>query len=161
MKYDSAGNVLWTKVLGGSEPDQGKSIKETSDGKFVLVGLSESFYPYISDMILSKLDSSGNVEFTKTIGETIDDDYGSDIAINGDGSYIVAGAIDKYLLLSKIYASGNINGCSKVNEVYPTESLCTLDVVSLPSSIVQTYTPIATNIFKPNQDLYFEQYYTC
>ena len=42
VKLDAAGAVLWQKLLGGSGFDFGRSVRQTSDGGYVLLGSSMS-----------------------------------------------------------------------------------------------------------------------
>ena len=38
LKIDSSGNQLWSNIFGGDDDDVGYSVKETSDGGFVITG---------------------------------------------------------------------------------------------------------------------------
>ena len=76
MKIDSIGNLIWQKCLGGSYTDNGKSIIETSDGGFIVTGETESIDGDVTnphgdlDAWVIKLDSLGNILWSKTIGGT-------------------------------------------------------------------------------------------
>jgi arginine repressor len=73
VKLDSSGNVVWTKTIGGRSWDVANSIIQSSDGGYVVAGRTESFGAGLDDMYVVKLDSSGNVVWTKTIGGSSDD----------------------------------------------------------------------------------------
>ncbi len=40
--YDSAGNVIWKKLLGGSNNNIGNCIRQTTDGGFIIAGYTNS-----------------------------------------------------------------------------------------------------------------------
>ena len=90
VKLDSSGNVLWTKTIGGSNDDEAISIIQSSDGGYVVAGETSSFGAGGWDIYVVKLDSSGNVQWTKTIGGSNDDEAKSIIQSN-DGGYVVVG----------------------------------------------------------------------
>jgi hypothetical protein len=68
VKLDSSGNVQWTKTIGGGSDDEARSIIQSSDGGYVVAGRTWSFGAGSEDIYVVKLDSSGNVVWTKTIG---------------------------------------------------------------------------------------------
>jgi hypothetical protein len=90
VKLDSWGNVQWTKTIGGSSVDVALSIIQSSDGGYVVAGFTESFGAGGYDIYVLKLDSWGNVQWTKTIGGS-DDDTAVSIIQSSDGGYAVAG----------------------------------------------------------------------
>jgi len=67
-KFDSLGNLLWTRTLGGDSADQGYSLIEASDSSFVVTGYTNSFGAGGSDLLLAKFDASGNHLWTRTLG---------------------------------------------------------------------------------------------
>jgi hypothetical protein len=113
VKLDSSGNVIWNQTIGGSNYDEAKSIIQSNDGGYVVVGRTWSFgagYGY--DFYVVKLDSSGNVMWTKTIGGGDSDDANSVIQ-SSDGGYVVAGSTrsfteDVNIYVVKLDSSGNI-----------------------------------------------------
>jgi uncharacterized delta-60 repeat protein len=95
VKLDSAGNVQWTKTIGGSSPDYAHSIIQSSDGGYVVAGRTESFGAGGVDFYVVKLDSGGNVMWTKTIGG-IYGDLANSIIQSSDGGYVVAGRTNSF-----------------------------------------------------------------
>jgi len=57
IKTNNSGDPSWIKTIGGNESDCAFSIKQTSDGGYILVGLTQSFGVGGSDVWLIKLGS--------------------------------------------------------------------------------------------------------
>jgi hypothetical protein len=95
VKLDSAGNVQWTKTIGGSNADYAYSIVQSSDGGYAVAGRTSSFGAGSYNIYVVKLDSAGNVQWTKTIGGS-NDDYAVSIIQSSDGGYVVAGWTDSF-----------------------------------------------------------------
>jgi type II secretory pathway pseudopilin PulG len=91
IKLDSLGNIQWewAKTIDGSGYDEAFSIQQTSDGGYIVAGSSASFSSSWDSLII-KLNSSGNIQWAKTIGGT-NDDIAYSIQQTSDGGYIVAG----------------------------------------------------------------------
>jgi uncharacterized delta-60 repeat protein len=113
VKLDSAGNIVWTKAIGGYKRDKAYSIIQSSDGGYVVAGYTSSFGAGGSDFYVVKLDSSGNVQWTKTIGGSYSD-VANSIIQSSDGGYVVAGwtasfgAGDDDIFVVKLDSSGNV-----------------------------------------------------
>ena len=58
IKLDSTGNLEWEKSFGGSADDDGFSVKQTSDGGFILAGLTTS-----SNVDIDPSDRGGSSDF--------------------------------------------------------------------------------------------------
>ena len=108
VKTDASGNGLWSKTFGGSGPDSGKSVQQTADGGYIIVG---STGPYETQKAyLIKTDGSGNQVWSKTYGGS-DRTYGGGVRQTSDGGYIVVGRIETStasgIYILKTDASGN------------------------------------------------------
>jgi len=90
FKTDTLGNMIWSKTFGGTGFETGKSICETSDGKYLVFGYTESYGNGIDDEYLLKLDTAGNLIWQKTFGN-IESDMGNFVIESSDGDYILAG----------------------------------------------------------------------
>jgi uncharacterized delta-60 repeat protein len=114
VKLDSSGNIIWTKTIGGSGDDQAWSITQSSDGGYVVAGRTSSFGAGGWDFYVVKLDSSGNVQWTKTIGGPGSQDEAWSIIQSSDGGYVVAGWSDSFgaglrdFYVVKLDANGNV-----------------------------------------------------
>ncbi len=113
IKLNSSGNIQWSRAIGGTNDDIAYSIQQTSDGGYIVAGWTNSFGAGNYDFLIIKLNSSGNIQWSRAIGG-IDDDYASSIQQTSDGGYIVAGSTTRFgadiydALIIKLNSSGNI-----------------------------------------------------
>jgi len=101
VKLSTNGNIQWQKAIGGNSEDIAYSIRQTSDGGYIVAGQSSStdgdaigHLPYNNtDLWIVKINSTGNIQWQKSFGG-----YNSEVAFDAkqtsDGGYIVAGATD-------------------------------------------------------------------
>ena len=88
-KVNGCGYPQWFKTYGGSSDDGGKCIQQTSDGGYIVAGLSHlGAGDY--DMTLLKLDAFGNIVWSKVFGGGAGD-YGLYVQQTSDGGYILTG----------------------------------------------------------------------
>jgi hypothetical protein len=90
IKAGSSGSEMWNQTFGGSYNDYGHSVRQTSDGGYIITGYTMSYGAGASDIWLIKTDSSGNVAWNQTFGGS-ELDYGSSVQQTSDGGYIVSG----------------------------------------------------------------------
>ncbi|MBI4691570.1 MAG: carboxypeptidase regulatory-like domain-containing protein [Nitrospirae bacterium] len=95
IKTDSNGNATWTKTFGGGDWDSAYSVQQTSDGGYIIAGITYSYGAGSADVYLIKTDSSGNTAWTKTFGGS-GYDYGYSVRQTSDGGYIVVGYTYSY-----------------------------------------------------------------
>ena len=90
FKLDSDGNLLWDKAFGGSSPDGARSIQQTTDGGYIVVGSTQSKGAGGEDVWVLKLDSNGDLEWDKTFGGS-SLDLAFSVQQISDGGYIIVG----------------------------------------------------------------------
>ncbi len=67
------GNVLWTRTIGGSGDEIGHAVIQATDGSLVVVGHTNSFGAGSFDVCVARLDTLGNLLWTRTIGNSAED----------------------------------------------------------------------------------------
>jgi hypothetical protein len=60
-RLNSSGTFQWSKTYGGSQWDHASSIKQTSEGGYVMAGRTRSFTAGNYDFFLIKTDAVGNI----------------------------------------------------------------------------------------------------
>ena len=112
IKFDQNGNAIWQKTYGLSGKDVVSSIKETSDGGYVITGYTDSF-GVNENIFVIKVDSSGNIIW-QYIYDSNGIDFSEKIIETQDGNYLVigytlaAGGTTFDLLVFKLDTNGNI-----------------------------------------------------
>jgi len=96
VKTDASGNLQWQKTYGGAMWDWGQSIALTSDGGYVLgdyvysvdgdITVNQGDYDYW----IVKINSSGGIQWQKTVGGLVDD-FANSIIQTTDGGYVISG----------------------------------------------------------------------
>jgi len=91
VKTDSTGNVQWGRRYGGGTgTDLARSVVQTGDGGYAIVGSTTSFGSGGIDGWLVKTDAAGDVQWTQTYGSGFDDEFYCVVQTN-DGGYAMAG----------------------------------------------------------------------
>lgn len=117
LKLDEYGKITWQKTYGGSEYDWANAIQRTSDGGYIVTGLTKSYNDKdYGDLWVLKLYSNGSIGWQKSYGGKWSD-IGDSICQTADGGYIVAGSTKSFtgnifcyddLWLLKLNSDGNI-----------------------------------------------------
>jgi len=138
IKTDASGNIQWAKTYDGGIDDDVSSIQQTSDGGYIVAGVTNSFGAGYIDIFLIKTAANGNIQWAKTYGGTYDD-YAHSVQQTSDGGYIVAGVTNSFgagyidIFLIKTDANGNIGSCEIVGNANPA--------LTTPSPTVATFSP--------------------
>ena len=110
-RLSSTGTLQWEKSLGGTAADVANSIKQTTDGGYIVAGKTKSNDGIVTgnngseNVWLIKLSSTGTVSWEKCYGGTLDD-YAMSVSQCSDGGYIFAGTATS----NTLDVSGNNGG---------------------------------------------------
>ena len=97
LKFNSNAEIEWNKTYGGSDDDRGRSLIQTSDGGYALLGYNTSTDGDASmnngsrDFWLIKTDPNGNLIWEKTIGAT-DFDAARSVTKTHDNGFLISGS---------------------------------------------------------------------
>ena len=81
--------TTWWRTFGGAERDEGTCVQQTTDGGYIVTGVTWSFgRPHEADIWLIKLDSLGHEEWDRTY----EGGWGFSVRQTSDGGYIIAGS---------------------------------------------------------------------
>lgn len=112
VKLDKNGNVIWHKTYGGTKDDSASSIIKTSDGNYLLVGLTFS-YGSNGDVYVLKINPNGDVVWEKYFGgESVDE--GNAVVETYDKGFVIVGSTRSYgvmglgVYILKLSSSGNL-----------------------------------------------------
>ena len=109
---DIAPGIQWSKTFDGEDWDVGRSVQQTSDGGYVVVGFTSSYGAGSNDVWLIKTDANGSKVWDRTFGGTLGEN-GNSVQKTHDGGYIVGGSTRSYgagdwdIWLIKTDANGN------------------------------------------------------
>ena len=93
LKIDTVGNVQWSKSYGGPGDESGSCIRQTADSGYIISGSTRSFITTgFNDMFMIKLDSNGDLSWSKSYDPSIEDDIGSAKPLS-DGGFILCGSV--------------------------------------------------------------------
>jgi hypothetical protein len=95
IRTDPNGNGVWEKTFGGTSPDVGMSVQQTSDGRYIVVGYTSSYGAGSSDVWLIKTDSNGNRVWDRSFGG-MSPDVGMSVQQTSDSGYVIAGFTMSY-----------------------------------------------------------------
>ncbi len=104
VKLDASGTMQWQKCYGGTGADYGRVAKQTIDGGYIVAGYSKSVNGDVTgnhgntDYWVVKIDSSGNIQWQKSLGG-FSYDYPESIIQTIDSGYIVAGYSPNQLMV--------------------------------------------------------------
>ncbi len=155
VKTDLNGQVIWSKLFGGSADEQGFSVAATPDGNNLISGYTESNNGIVSgnhgaaDTWLLKADPSGNLIWQKCIGGS-GDDGGLSCTSLTERDYMIAGfnmsSISPFnvaqlgntnTIQGTIFKDDNLDGIKNANEAGFSNALVTVSGSRQISTIPQ------------------------
>ena len=145
-KLTSGGDVQWQKTYGGTNTEVANSIQQTSDGGYIVAGMTEVSDGDLGsyDFLVLKLTSSGDIEWQKTSGSTFSG-RATSIQQTSDGGNIVAGhnfdtgtTLNVNAWVLKFDEGGNFPNCSVVRNIAAEVNNSNAMILNTTSSIANT-----------------------
>ena len=90
IKIDSAGDTLWTGEYGGMLVEYARDVITTADSGYAFVGYSREGNSY-GKAYFVKVDSTGNISWSKTYGNDPWTSYANEVEQSPDGGYLICG----------------------------------------------------------------------
>jgi hypothetical protein len=106
-------DTTWIKTYGGNRNDVANDIINTQDSGYLIIGSTSSFGFDNSQMYFLKLDSTGQITWSKSHGGT-GQESGNSVIQTKDGGYLAVGYTNSWgaggfdLLLVKLSANGSL-----------------------------------------------------
>ena len=97
LKIYASGKPQWQRTFGGSNAEEALSVREGTDGNYIVTGyslstnISGTTANGLRDIYTLKLDPAGNIIWQKLLGGSGHDDAYA-VTIGFDGAYILAGS---------------------------------------------------------------------
>ncbi|MEO5357763.1 MAG: hypothetical protein H7844_10755 [Nitrospirae bacterium YQR-1] len=115
LKLDSEGLISWQYTYGGVGTEYAKSVEQTTDGGYIVLGYTRSFSAGADDIWVLKLNSDGSIKWQNTYGTSSYVENSYCIKQTTDGGYVITGnrvgtgdgASD--ILFVRLDSTGNIN----------------------------------------------------
>lgn len=110
-KYDAAGKLVWSRLLGSSERASGYAIATDASGNVAIAGkvsdrLTSTSIGGGDDTFVTKYDSQGREVFTRQIAP-VTNDQANALAFGDDGSLYVAGQTNSAMSASVTHGGGS------------------------------------------------------
>ena len=95
IKTDAEGDSLWTRTYGAGDIESGRSVQQTQDGGYIVVGSIYSQLAATGDAYLVRTDAFGDTLWTRRLGgESLD--IGWSVDLTSDGGFIVTGETETH-----------------------------------------------------------------
>ncbi len=102
VKLTSTGTILWANSYGGTDVEWARSIRQTSDGGYVIAGDTRSNNGDLdgfkedaggADWWIVKINNAGVIEWQKVLDSKTTSDQPNSIELYNDGSFLIAGQV--------------------------------------------------------------------
>ena len=90
LKTDQSGNLLWERSIGGGGTEIARDVVELADGSLIVAGYSEKSTGDNYNVMVLRIDSSGEYVWSKTYGED-GPEIARSVILNKEGQLILTG----------------------------------------------------------------------
>jgi len=114
-KYNSSGTLQWDRTLGGTGDEVGLGVTVDSSDNIILTGRTASDGEGGNDILVAKYNSSGTLQWDRTLGGT-GNDGGAGVTVDSSDNIIVAGftasdgAGSNDFIIAKLPSDGSLEG---------------------------------------------------
>lgn len=114
FKYDTTGTLQWQKVLGGTGNEYGYGVAVDSSSNLYIAAHTINAGGTYFDVLTTKYDSSGTIQWQRTLGNSNGDDYGTAVAVDSSSNVYVTGFVTSSgagiddMLIAKYNSSGTL-----------------------------------------------------
>jgi len=123
IKTDGSGQVIWRKIFGSTGDDWIQEIKTTSDGGYIIAARSDGIGVASYDGIIIKINSLGNIQWSKSLGGGESDQFWS-VMEDSNGKFLVSGFNGSFSVgnndsyLARFLANGDFEWQSTIGNVW-------------------------------------------
>lgn len=118
VKTDEFGVETWSQTYGESDFNWGISVKQTSDGGYILCGGWGSSSLATDSLVLIKTDDLGIEEWNYRFSGTIDRDAGQSVIETADGGFMAVGFTTSFPMEDVFILKTTSAGIEEWNRVY-------------------------------------------
>ncbi|MFC2170366.1 T9SS type A sorting domain-containing protein [Calditrichota bacterium] len=90
VKIDNSGRLIWSRTYDVGELDMTRSVIQTADSGFVIVGSISPIENFDADWLVLKTNSTGDSLWSQTFGGS-ENDYCNSVIQTADGGFMLAG----------------------------------------------------------------------
>ncbi|MBD3233246.1 MAG: T9SS type A sorting domain-containing protein [candidate division Zixibacteria bacterium] len=90
VKTDAEGNVEFNKEIGERWDYELANCIAKTEGGYIITGLYDGYISFIQELLLMKIDSNGNKEWSRTYCDNTAE--GNSVSVTDDGGYIITGS---------------------------------------------------------------------
>ncbi|MBN1983827.1 MAG: hypothetical protein JW795_19990, partial [Chitinivibrionales bacterium] len=95
LRMNASGDTVWTRHFGDNRYEYVRSICQTADGGFIMVGTAVGYGDTNTNIYVLRMNAEGNTLWDRAYGGSGDDD-GYSIINTFDGGFVIAGNTDSY-----------------------------------------------------------------
>jgi hypothetical protein len=139
VKTDQNGDTLWSRTYGTANRDYPHWISQTNDGGYIMSGRITTHLDS-TQVYLIRIDSAGNIMWSKMYGRTLYQNYKNTVQQTSDGGFFVTGEnLSNDNLVTSLYLiKTDENGNSGCNEKEVTAAMGFPPTQTSSPAIIQT-----------------------
>ncbi|MES2592701.1 MAG: T9SS type A sorting domain-containing protein [Bacteroidota bacterium] len=141
LAVDSSLNILWSRVMGGDDDDvpiDGLTIGSNC----YIVSKTKSYGVGMNDIMLTCIDSLGNIVWNRTYGTSMNDELPIHVSMDADSAILISGTVmdslaNEHGFITKINRNGNIIWAYKYSSPAGYKNMSIHRTFKLPSGLLR------------------------